>query len=135
MLELPNQILDYIQKIIIDIRSPAYLCIAKDGHLLTWGGSLETYGINNLKKGEQIETKLFFLQGILPLDDFPVFLQCLEIQENIYADIHIFSGEAGAWILLLDATLNQVKQSIVQQKGNELSLVREKQSKLLKIKR
>lgn len=131
MLNFPHPVLDYIQKIIIEIRSPAYLFIAKDGYLLTWGGSLETYGIINLEAGQKIERKLFFLQGILPLDDFPVFLQCIEIQDRIYADIHIFSGELGDWVLILDATLNQVKQSAVQQKGNELSLIREKQSKLL----
>jgi class 3 adenylate cyclase len=131
MLNFPRPVLDYIQKIIIEIHSPAYFFITKNGHLLAWGGSLETYKIINLEKGQKIETKLFFLQGILPLDDFPVFLQCIEIDKSIYADIHIFSGEEGDWILLLDATLNQVKQSVVQQKGNELSLVREKQSKLL----
>lgn len=131
MLDLPRPVLDYIQKIIIEIRSPAYLFVAKDGHLLSWGGGLETYGIINLEKGQKIETNLFFLQGILPLDEFPVFLQCLEIHNGIYADIHIFSGDAGDWVLILDATLNQVKQSVFQQKGNELSLVREKQSKIL----
>lgn len=105
--------------------------IGKDGHLLDWGGSLETYGIINLEKGQQIETKVFCLQGLLPLDHFPIFLQCIEMHDNIYADIHIFSSNQGDWVLLLDATLNQVRQSAVQQKGNELSLVREKQSKIL----
>ncbi len=131
MIDFPRQILDYIQQIIVEIRSPAYLFIAKDGHLLDWGGSLETYGIINLEKGQQIETKVFCLQGLLPLDNFPIFLQCIEMQDNIYADIHMFSGNQGDWVLLLDATLNQVRQSAVQQKGNELSLVREKQSKIL----
>lgn len=131
MIDFPVPLLDYIQKIIIEIRSPAYLLISKDGHLLKWGGSLETYGIINLEKGQKIETKVLFLQGLLPVDNFPIFLQCIEMQPNIYADIHIFSDNQGDWVLLLDATLNQVKQSAVQQKGNELSLVREKQSKIL----
>jgi class 3 adenylate cyclase len=131
MIEFPRPILDYIQKVIIEIHSPAYLFIAKDGRLLEWGGSLEVYDIINLEKGQKIETKLFFLQGLLPLDSVPCFLQCIEMQDNIYADIHIFSGNQGDWVLLLDATLNQVRQSVIQQKGNELSLVREKQSKIL----
>lgn len=131
MIDFPNPILDYIQKIIIEIRSPAYLLIAKDGYLLEWGGSWETYGISNLEKGQKIETNVLFLQGILPVDNVPVFLQCIEMQPNIYADVHIFSDHQGDWVLLLDATLNQVRQSAVQQKGNELSLVQEKQSKIL----
>jgi class 3 adenylate cyclase len=131
MIDFPSPIVDYIQKVIIEIRSPAYLLIAKDGQLLEWGGNLETYGIINLEKGQIIETKVVFLEGLLPVDSFPIFLQCIEVQPNTYADIHIFPSNQGDWVLLLDATLNQVRQSAVQQKGNELSLVREKQSKIL----
>lgn len=131
MIDFPRPILDYIQKVIIEIRSPAYLLIAKDGQLLEWGGNLETYGIINLEKGQIIETKVVFLEGLLPVDSFPIFLQCIEMQPNTYADIHIFPSNQGDWVLFLDATLNQVRQSAVQQKGNELSLVREKQSRIL----
>lgn len=131
MLEFPFPVSDYIQKITIEIRSPAYLLIEKEGRLLKMGGNLETYGIINLEKGQIVEEKVFFLQGILPLDESFLFLQCIETQKATYADIHIFKGDEGDWVLLLDATLNQIKQSVVQQKGNELSLVREKQSKIL----
>jgi class 3 adenylate cyclase len=131
MFNLPRPILDYIQAVSFENRSPAYLLIEKDGRLSEWGGELEAYGIKNLQKGEYVEEKVFFLQGFLPLDDSPIVLPCIKTEYGLSANIHIFPGDEGDWVLLLDATSDEIQQIAVQQKGNELSLIQEKQSKLL----
>ena len=131
MLNLPRPVLDYIYSLSVENRSAAYLLIEKDGGLSDWGGELKVYGITNLQKGERIEEKLFFLQGLLPLEDSPMFLPYIKTEYGLSANIHIFPGDEGDWVLLLDATLDEMQQSAVQQKGNELSLIKEKQSKLL----
>ncbi|MBD0345230.1 MAG: adenylate/guanylate cyclase domain-containing protein [Coleofasciculus sp. Co-bin14] len=131
MLDLPRPVLEYLYALTVGIRSPAYLLIQKNGRLLDWGGNLEVYGITNLQKGEIVEEKLFFLQGLLPIDSSPLFLSCVKTEDEMSADIHIFPGDEGDWVLLLDATWDEIQQSVVQQKGNELSLIREKQSKIL----
>lgn len=131
MVDLPRPVLDYLHAITVESRSLAYLLIEKEGRLSDWGGNLDAYGIVNLQKGEFIEEKVFFLQGLLPLEGSPLFLPCMKTGYGLSTDIHIFPGEEGDWVLLLDATSDEIRQQVVQQKGNELSLVREKQSKIL----
>lgn len=131
MLELPRPILHYLHNLTVEDRSLAYLFVEKNGRLSAWGGKLEIYGITNLQAGENIEEKVFCLQGLLPLEGEPLVLSCIKMEDGASADIHIFPSDVGDWVLLLDATLEELRQSIVQQKGNELSLIREKQSKLL----
>lgn len=53
------------------------------------------------------------------------------MESGISADVHIFSADEGDWVLLLDATLYESQRSLVQQKGNDLSLIRNKQAKSL----
>ncbi len=131
MLELPISVRDYINILIVETRSPAYFLVAKDGRLSHWGGEYSVYGINNLQQGEYITKQVFFLEGLLPLDQYPIFLPCIKTNDNIFADIHIFSGDEGDWVLLLNATLEQKNRSLMQQKGNDLSLLRQKQSTML----
>lgn len=131
MFEFPRPVQDYIHAIVVDIRFPAYLLVEKDGCLLDLGGNLAAYGITDLQKGEYVKEKIVWLQGLLPLDGSPLFLSCIQTENGLSADIHIFPGAEGDWVLLLDATLEQAKRSAFQQKGNELSLIREKQTKLL----
>lgn len=131
MLELPIPIRDYINVLIVETRSPAYFLVAKDGRLSYWGGECSIYGINNLRQGEYITKQALFLEGLLPLDESPIFLPCIKTNENVFADVHIFSGDEGDWVLLLDATSEQKKHSLMQQKGNDLSLLRQKQSTML----
>lgn len=130
MLELPVPVLDYIYSLTIENRSPAYLLVNKDGCLSSWGGKLSTYGITNLEQGKYVGEQILFLEGLLPLD-VPIFLSCIETKRGLAADIYIFPKDDGDWILLLDATLEANQRSLVQQKGNDLSLLRKNQSRVL----
>lgn len=131
MLQLPVPVRDYINILVIETRSPAYFLVAKDGRLSNWGGECSVYGINNLRQGEYITKQVFFLEGLLPLDQSPIFLPCVKTNENVFADVHLFFGNEGDWVLLLDATIEEKHRSLMQQKGNDLSLLRQKQSTIL----
>lgn len=131
MLDLPIPVRDYINTLIVESRSPAYLLVAKDGRLSNWGGKCSVYGITNLKQGESIAEQVFFLEGLVPLDEAAIFLPCIKTKDGIFADVHLFSGDEGDWVLLLDATLEEKHRSVMQQKGNDLSLLRQKQSMML----
>lgn len=115
----------------LENRSLAYLLVKKDGCLSSWGGKLADYGVNNLRKGEDIGQQIFFLEGLLPLDDFPLFLPCLKTGEGICADIHMFPSEEGDWVLLLDATVDEMQLSLIQQQANEFVLQHEKVTRIL----
>lgn len=134
MEDIPTPVLDYVCNLIVAERSLAYLLVTKDGRLLRWGGKLSAYGIDNLQQGEYASDRLIFLAGLLPIDDTPVFLPCTDmesVEQGFCADVHIFAGDEGDWVVLLDASLERKQHYLMQQKGNELSLLRSEQAKVL----
>ncbi len=131
MLDVPTSVISYVINLMLERRSLAYLLVKKDGCLSSWGGKLADYGVNNLQKGENIGQQIFFLEGLLPLDDFPLFLPCLKAGEGICADIHMFPSEEGDWVLLLDATVDEMQLSLIQQQANEFVLQHEKVTRIL----
>lgn len=131
MLGFPARVLDYIHTLTVKNRSPAYLLVEKDGSLSSWGGKLAKYGVTNLQRGVCVGEQVCFLEGLLPLDNFPIFLPCIKTEEGLCTDVHLFPGDEGDWVLLLDASKEENQRSLVQQKGNDLSLLRQKQSRIL----
>src|SRR4030095_8559106 len=89
------------------------------------------YGMTGLQKGLRFREQVIFLEGLFPLQDPPLLLPCVETGSGLFADIHIFSGEDGNWVLLLDATLEELQRRLFHQKANDLSLRYERQSKIL----
>lgn len=128
MLNLPSPVIDYILILTVENRSLGYLLVEKDGRLSNWGGKLGAYGITNLQKGEYVGEQVYFLEGLLPLDDVPMFLPCIKVANGLSADVHLFPGNEGDWVLLLDATLEENQRSRIQQKVNDLRLLLEKKS-------
>ena len=131
MLYLPDTVLNFLHTFTLESRSPAYLLVMKDGRLASWGGNLSLYGLTNLQQGEYVEQQILFLIGILPLNGLSINLPFVEMESGIPADVHIFSANEGDWVILLDATLFENQRSLVQQKGNDLSLFRNKQARIL----
>jgi hypothetical protein len=131
MLNLPSPIVAYLIALILENRSLAYLLVTKDGSLSAWGGKLADYGVANLEKGLNIGQQIFFLEGLLPLDDLPLFLPRLKTDEGICADVHMFPSEEGDWIVLLDATLDEMQLSLLQQQANDSVLRKEKLIRVL----
>lgn len=131
MLYLPDTVLNFLHTFTLESRSPAYLLVMKDGRLASWGGNLTLYGLTNLQQGEYVEQQILFLTGILPLNGLSINLPFVEMESGISADVHIFSANEGDWVILLDATLFETQRSLVQQKGNDLSLLRNKQARIL----
>jgi signal transduction histidine kinase len=124
---LPLPVLDYLQTFILETRSPAYLQVDFQGRLRGWGGVLRTYGIAGLRRGSPVTSHIDFLQGLLPLDDSPLCLPCVETTAGVFADIHLFAGERGAWVLLLDATVEEAQRRLLQQKVHEFRLWQERE--------
>lgn len=126
MLDVPTPVIAYLLSFLLEELSLAYLLVNKDGCLSAWGGKLAAYGVSNLKVGEKIKEKIFFLEGMLPLDDFPLFLPRLKTEYGICADVHLFPSTEGDWILLLDATGDEKDCAFRQQQANNFSLLQEK---------
>ncbi len=131
MLNVPSPIIAYLIALMLENRSLAYLLVRKDGSLSAWGGKLADYGVTNLEKGLNIGQQIFFLEGLLPLDDFPLFLPRLKTEDGLCADVHMFPSDEGDWVLLLDATLDEMQLSLIQQQGNDSVLLQEKLTRIL----
>jgi class 3 adenylate cyclase len=130
MSHLPKPVTNYIHQLIIEARSPAYFLV-QNGCLSSWGGELSLYGFDRLQQGESVERQILFLTGLLPFRSLPIILPCIKMETGVAADVHIFTADEGDWILLLDASWYENQYSIVQQQVNDLSLIRQHQSRLL----
>ncbi len=131
MRNLPPAIHKYMYELVIESHLPAYLILGKDTRLVDWGGALEAYGITGLRKGQLVTEQLWFLEGLLPADSSPLILPYVETQSGRIADVHIFSDDSGSWILFLDASAAEVHHRQVQQRANELLLLRDRQSRIM----
>jgi PAS domain S-box-containing protein len=130
MTALPQPISEFILKLNTDTRSPAYLLVQRDGLLKSWGGQLAAYGIEELRADEPAGEQFFLLEGMLPLDSSPTFLPYVKTDSGLSADIYLFDGEEGVWVLLMDATWEARKRKAIQQKANDLSLYVVEQQKV-----
>jgi hypothetical protein len=121
--------LRYIGAFMVSDRSLAYVLVGRDGALVDMGGALSAYGLENMLRGERLGERLFFLKDLLPLEEGPVFLPRVKAASEMSIDIHIFPGEGGDWVMLLDATSEDAREKLLQQSTNELNLLRRRLSK------
>jgi PAS domain S-box-containing protein len=94
--------------------------------LYDWAGKPEAYGITGLQKGKYIGEQIYFLEGLFPPGCSPMLLPCIEIKPGLFIDVHIFPGDGGDWVLLLDVTADATERRLVQQKANDLRLIEDK---------
>jgi hypothetical protein len=126
-MDIPLPVNNYLVNFMRESRSLAYLFVGKDGCLINWGGDLTEYGIFDLQQGVDASQQILFLEGLLPLDDFPLFLPCVKTNNAVCADVHLFPEKEGDWVLLLDATWDEIQIFKVQQQVNSSRLTERKQ--------
>lgn len=124
---------EYLLAIAVRKQSPAFLCLDEKGCLTDSGGCLETYGLDGFTIGECILEQLYFLHGLIPLQEAPAFLPAVKTDAGFCADIHIFRARERDWVLFLDSAAAENQKTQLQQVSNELSLLRERvhQGKML----
>lgn len=122
MSELPAPIRDCMLALTVENRTPAYLLVNNDSGLVEWGGELGDYGLPQPAAGMDVSEPLSFLAGLLPLDARNLFLPYVQMATGRAADVYLFSGEQGTWVLLLDATTEVVQRQQTQQRTYDLSL-------------
>jgi len=130
-MSLAPAVADYLVEVATQDRAFAYFHVTPDGRLLDWGGEIARYQLQNLQPGDAIETHLFFLAGLLPLDTDSEVLPGIHMEMGLIADIHLISRSQDNWVLLFDTTATMEQQQRLQQKGNDLSLLRHQYNKLL----
>jgi hypothetical protein len=122
MAEFPAPIRDFVLALTFETRLPAYLLIGEDNTVSEWGGNLDSYNITNLERNVDVDQQIYFLAGLLPLDEKSIFLPSVKIEGGVFADVYLFRGSQGTWVLLLDASPATIEQRRMQQKVHDLNL-------------
>ncbi|MDX2031725.1 MAG: HAMP domain-containing sensor histidine kinase [Blastocatellia bacterium] len=122
MAELPESVHAFLNNLASSHRHPAYLLSDAEGRLVSWGGSTESYGLSPLETGAPVGEQVYFLEGLLPLASGALSLPFVHTNSGRPADLHLFPTPEGDCALLLDATIQEQQQRMMQQKGNDLSL-------------
>ncbi len=112
---LPPAIAEYLQNWILDFRSPAFLFCDTKGGVVTHGGDLSLYGLNDLDEGDRAAEKAYFLEGLLPTGGEPFTLFRVETTTGVFADIHLFQAGENDCVLLLDASEDVTERTRIEQ--------------------
>lgn len=112
-------------------RHLAYFHLDAHGHILTFGGALDHYRIPKPQKGIPIIDLLLFTDGMLPIDGSQMLLECVALPGGLTVDAHFFNADSYLWLLLLDAGEKAENQRLMQQKANELVLLRDAHARIL----
>ncbi|MDJ0876864.1 MAG: hypothetical protein QNJ02_16455, partial [Desulfobacterales bacterium] len=131
MTDLPPIIRDYLCRRALAHRHPVYLHLDRTGNIRDGGGHLAHYDLDPLAVGQPVSAVLDFMEGLLPLEDDACHLGCLQPQADVCLDAHIIPDEKAYWLLLLDTREEERQRRAMQQKANELVLMREAQARLL----
>lgn len=131
MLNLPQPIVTFLCSTVVRDRFPAYLQVTKHGDLLSYGGACDRYGLNPLQLHQSIDDQIFFLAGLLPLQEAAMHIPFLQLEDDIIAEVHLFAEEQHDWVVFFDATSENEEHVLIQQKVNDLSLLRRKQARSL----
>ena len=129
MVDLPDFVAQYLETAVVATRLPAWLHIARDGALVDCGGPLGVYGIEVMAPGDRVAQIVPFLEGLLPLDD-ALTLPCVSMGTGFPADVHFIPSTDGDWVLLLDASSDAILRGLVQQRSNDLNLLKARHAAL-----
>jgi serine phosphatase RsbU (regulator of sigma subunit) len=127
MERLPAAVADRLHALMCSERAVAYLQIDGELTLVGAGGHLEDYGLAGICMGEPAVEQAFFLEGLLPLEETSYFVPAVELDSGRASDLHFHTDADYTWVLLLDVTVERDAARRVQQRGHEMSLLREKE--------
>jgi signal transduction histidine kinase len=131
MCALPSPVVEYLGKFMAETSSPGYLLIDHQGRLQEWGGSLSVYGLRDLRTGAPIQEQVDFLVGLLPAIDTPLYCPCVEMGSDLFTDIHVFPGDRGDWVVLIDVSTEAGERRQLHQRIHDLTLLLEQRAKSL----
>jgi len=103
----------------------AYCFTDKRHRLKNCGGSLATYGLDQIKFGDSMQERLPFLEGVTVGPGETIILPIVALTTHVYADVHIVGSKTGIWLIFLDKTAQAKHYQALLQEANETTLVRE----------
>lgn len=133
MNELPQHVISYLQRVLIVPRKPAFLIADRNGVLIDLGGSLSAYGLQDLRIGSPLTTQVDWMVGLFPIKTSGISLPSIKTTSQTFADVHLFQNGETYVVLLVDVTSAEIQQGLLQQKANDLSLLRSQHVQFLNV--
>ena len=130
MESLPASLAERLRELTYNERAVAYLQVDAALTLVGAGGHLENYGLAAIRLGEPAVEQVFFLEGLLPLEETPFFVPSVELDCGRAADLHFYLDAGTVWVVLLDVTAYRDATRRLQQKAYEMTLLQEKEAQL-----
>jgi transcriptional regulator with PAS, ATPase and Fis domain len=128
--DIPAPVANKLNALCVDARHPGYVCVKND-RAVQFGGDLARYGIKTIDGEKPIGDQIDYLESLLPLNGESLEIPCLQTKEDLYADLFLFPGEEGDYVLFMDATQHAHRMFDYQQNTNELTLLRRQQMHLI----
>jgi class 3 adenylate cyclase len=125
-MKIPDLVVKYICRDTIQARNVAFIEVDKQGGFRASGGAIGHYVSAALEPGVEVGEKVGFLAGMFPLEEEPLLLVAIEVNDGVYADAHLVPGEESDWILLFDTSERSALDQLLQQRSYEVHLLREK---------
>ncbi|MDH3291425.1 MAG: HAMP domain-containing histidine kinase [Gemmatimonadota bacterium] len=129
MSTFPPAVLAFLQEQLIDTQAPAFLLLADDGTVVDWGGALGAYGIHDLERGVDVAERVPLLQGLLPLGVAREGVPLVETDAGAVADVDLFRGAEGTWVVLRNVTPAVERERALQQSRNAMQLLERSMAK------
>ena len=82
---------DYLHTLSIHEPVFAYLGLDKKNLIRNSGGSIELFGLEELLEGSLVLEHLNYLEGLLPGDESPVFIENTQFMSERFVDLHLFN--------------------------------------------
>ncbi len=130
MESLPASLAERLRELTYNERAVAYLQVDAALTLVGAGGHLDNYGLADIRLGEPAVEQIFFLEGLLPLEETPYFVPSVELDCGRAADLHFYLDAGTVWVVLLDVTAYRDATRRLQQKAYEMTLLQEKEAQL-----
>jgi class 3 adenylate cyclase len=127
---LPASLAERLRELTYNERAVAYLHVDAALTLMCAGGHLDNYGLAAVRLGEPVVEQVYFLEGLLPLEESSYFVPSVELDSGRAADLHFHQDGATVWVVLLDVTAARDAARQMQQKAYEMTLLQEKEVQL-----
>ena len=130
-MDYPAPITAYLLHRTADSLHLAFFALDASGHIQRWGGALDHYRIQPPRKGMPVADLFNFAEGLLPLADEALVLECVELPGGQVVDVHLFQDQGHLWLMILDAARKAANRRLLQQKAHDLVLLRDQHARIL----
>jgi signal transduction histidine kinase/CheY-like chemotaxis protein len=128
-MDMPVALVRRLYQSMREREKPLCLLIGADRRLISRWGDSAYYGFGRLTVGEDCVQRLDFLVG-LELNE-PICLPFVATPNGHAAHVELVPAKDELNVIFVDATEEQRRQQVVQQKANELSLLNYRQKRLM----